>query len=85
MATRRLDPFTESTQPRRLRSADWIAIGSIIAILLATLSPWLGIAPMQIPAAWCLRCGAGWLIDAVSNVLLFLPLGGALEIGRAHV
>lgn len=67
-----------SIRSRRVRGAGWIAIGSTITILLATLSPWLGIAPMRIPTAWCLACGGAWVMDAVSNLLLFAPLGGAL-------
>lgn len=63
---------------RTHRFARWSAWLSVIGILLATLSPWLGIAPMRIPAAWCLICGGAWVMDAVSNVLLFAPLGASL-------
>jgi len=54
-------------------------LASVMLILLATLSPWLGLAPMRIPAAWCLACGGAWVMDAVSNVVLFLPLGMSLR------
>ena len=64
----------------RRRVAGWLALASIGGVLLATLSPWLGIAPMRIPTAWCLLCGGAWLMDAVSNVLLFLPVGAALAL-----
>lgn len=53
-------------------------IGSVVVIITATLLPFNPIVSSQIPPTWCLRCGGLWLTDAVSNVLLFVPLGASL-------
>ena len=64
----------------------WLAVAaSVTLILRATLGTGFSIAPMRIPAAWCLICGDGWLMDAVSNVVLFLPFGVALALLRLRV
>ena len=62
-----------------------LLVASVALILRATLGTGFSIAPMRIPAAWCLICGDGWLMDAVSNVVLFLPLGVALAQLRLRV
>ncbi|WP_052574204.1 VanZ family protein [Gemmatimonas aurantiaca] len=51
---------------------------SVAAIVAATLLPGNGTPVEQLPPSWCLRCGGLWLMDGVSNVLLFVPLGVAL-------
>jgi len=58
---------------------------SVALIARATLGAGFGIAPMRIPAAWCLICGDGWLMDGVSNVVLFLPFGAALALLQLRV
>jgi hypothetical protein len=51
--------------------------GALALIAVATLTPQdsRGISRL---AHWCWQCGALWLADGASNVLLFLPLGVAL-------
>lgn len=52
---------------------------SFTAIISATLLPGNGIElAAAIPPKWCLACGGLWATDAVSNVLLFTPLGASL-------
>ncbi len=50
---------------------------SLLAILVATLTP-SGGAPQ--PISLCLVCGEGGAGDALSNVILFLPLGAAIAL-----
>ena len=50
----------------------------VLLVLAATLLPGNAIEPGQAPPRWCLACGGLWVMDAVSNVLLFAPLGAAL-------
>lgn len=52
----------------------WAALALIAA---ATLTPNPG-AQVMASSHWCWRCGSVWLADAVSNVVLFVPLGVAL-------
>ena len=51
--------------------------GALALIAVATLSPGDGRGLARL-AHWCWQCGALWLADGASNVLLFLPLGVAL-------
>ena len=51
--------------------------GALALIAVATLTPQDGRGISQL-AHWCWQCGALWLADGASNVLLFLPLGVAL-------
>jgi hypothetical protein len=60
---------------RRLGSA--IAVGSVAAILLATLLPDSG---QPVDSHLCLVCGTLGGVDSVLNVLLFLPLGIGLAL-----
>ncbi len=56
----------------------WLVLGSVALIAAATLLPFGAIPASQMPPRWCFDCGGMWLADAISNVLLFLPLGLAL-------
>jgi hypothetical protein len=51
--------------------------GALALIAVATLTPQDGRGVARL-AHWCWQCGALWLADGASNVLLFLPLGVAL-------
>ncbi len=51
--------------------------GALALIAVATLSPGDGRGLARL-AHWCWQCGALWMADGASNVLLFLPLGVAL-------
>lgn len=63
------------------RLVGWGGVAACVALVLrATLGGDFSIPPVRIPGAWCLVCGPGWLMDAVSNVVLFLPLGGSLAV-----
>jgi len=56
--------------------------GAVALIAVATLVPTRG-AVGALPVAWCVTCGPYWLTDAISNVVLFMPLGVALGfLGR---
>jgi hypothetical protein len=62
----------------------WLVAGSVALIAAATLLPFGATPAEQLPPRWCLACGGLWAADAVSNVLLFLPLGlslGAVGLG----
>ena len=48
---------------------------ALVAVLAATLTPTGG--PPQ-PVSFCLLCGEGGASDALSNLILFLPLGAAI-------
>ncbi|MBL0171148.1 MAG: VanZ family protein [Gemmatimonadaceae bacterium] len=50
---------------------------AVAPIALATLLPARGNA-FSLAAVWCLTCRPIWLADAISNVILFLPLGVVL-------
>jgi len=52
-------------------------VGALALIAAATLTPQDGRGISRL-AHWCWQCGALWLADGASNVLLFLPLGVAL-------
>lgn len=56
----------------------WLWVASVALIVWATLLPGNEIAAPLIPPRWCLRCGGLWMTDAISNVVLFAPLGFAL-------
>ena len=51
--------------------------GALALIAVATLTPQDGRGISRL-AHWCWQCGALWLADGASNVLLFVPLGVAL-------
>lgn len=55
---------------------------SVAVIIIATLLPFGGMPDENIPPAWCLKCGALWLTDAIANVALFVPFGAALSSFR---
>lgn len=68
-------PLVRAWPPARLRAAaPWAALALILA---ATMVPNPGIV-VNPAHHWCWQCGALWLADATSNVLLFVPLGCAL-------
>ena len=79
-----LQPQTR-VHPRR-RIAGAVAVGAVIAAILA-----LTLDPFQLPPPgiriweWCVRCGRGWGVDFVLNLLLFLPLGIVLRLARARL
>lgn len=63
----------------RKRRLSFAAVAvAVLLVLAATLLPGNAIEPDQAPPRWCLACGGLWVMDAVSNVLLFAPLGAAL-------
>lgn len=49
-----------------------------LLIAYATLRPWGGAL-----GTLCVRCGDTWLVDALLNIVLFLPLGFALRAAGA--
>jgi type IV secretory pathway VirB2 component (pilin) len=55
-----------------------VTIVSVAAILFATLSPEPGQQPLDSPL--CLVCGVRGGVDAILNVLLFVPLGVGLAL-----
>ncbi|WP_053334303.1 VanZ family protein [Gemmatimonas phototrophica] len=55
-------------------------IFGVVMIIVATLLPFGGMPAALIPPRWCVRCGGLWLTDAISNVVLFVPLGIALAL-----
>jgi hypothetical protein len=55
----------------------WL-IGSVALIGAATLWPFSTSLSSPFAARWCVTCSDHWLADAISNVLLFLPLGLSL-------
>lgn len=71
---------------RARRAAGWVLLAASAALILrATQGGQFSIPPVRIPPAWCLVCGPGWLMDGVSNVVLFLPLGVSLALVRVRV
>ncbi|MCA2982490.1 VanZ family protein [Gemmatimonas sp.] len=62
-----------------------LLLGAVGVIAMATLVPAGGVPATRVPPAWCLVCGPAWLADAVANVVLFLPLGAAMYVGRGGV
>lgn len=61
---------------RSFGRALWIAGLLFIAVL--TLTPQY--AATQAPPSWCLLCGAQSVLDAVLNVILFIPFGMGLRL-----
>ena len=60
-----------------------VLCASLVLIVLATLSPLdRSTAPV---VRWCLGCGPIWLADAISNLILFAPLGAALTLCGVRV
>ena len=72
--------LTWRTHYRHSRGTVLAVILSVSAILVATLSPSYETASAEQP--FCLLCGARGAADAISNVLLFVPLGAALGLVR---
>jgi hypothetical protein len=50
----------------------------LLAIAVLTLSPQQGAT--KLPLSWCLLCGDTSVLDAILNVLLFIPLGMGLRL-----
>ncbi len=55
-------------------------LAAVALVLIATLAPFGAIPVEQMPARWCVVCGGLWLTDAISNVVLFVPLGVSLAL-----
>ncbi len=56
-----------------------IALAASVALIIAaTLVPFDALQTDRAPAVWCLACDGLWLTDAISNVVLFIPLGISL-------
>lgn len=53
---------------------------TVLAILVATLLPQDPAGPRELEKIVCLFCGYAALADALCNLVLFLPLGGALAL-----
>jgi VanZ like family len=68
--------FVAST-PQRRRIATGLAITSALAICAATLVPQHGAVT---PIGLCVICGDRGGVDAILNILLFLPLGASLAL-----
>lgn len=60
----------------RHRGAGRLVPAAVLVVLIATLTP----ASTNVPTSgpWCLLCGQAGTIDALQNVVLFLPLGFGL-------
>ena len=61
---------------RRLPAFSALAV-AIGLITWATLTPSGDLLEAR-PTRWCITCSPIWLADAISNVVLFVPLGAAL-------
>ncbi len=57
----------------------WLVLSSTL-IVAATLLPFSALRSGRLPPAWCVACGGLWLTDAISNCVLFAPLGIALTL-----
>ena len=58
-----------------------IALAASVALIVAaTLVPFAALQADRAPAVWCLACEGLWLTDAISNVVLFIPLGVSLSL-----
>ena len=68
---------TVAPAPQVRRLGRFLTVASVILIFAATLSPQSG-HPEGSP--WCILCGSLGGVDAVLNVLLFLPLGIGLAL-----
>ncbi|MBL0169369.1 MAG: VanZ family protein [Gemmatimonadaceae bacterium] len=59
----------------RRRLIAWVGLPMAVALVaIATLRP-ASEAVANSATVWCLTCSPIWLADAISNVILFLPLG----------
>ncbi|HSA57276.1 MAG TPA: VanZ family protein [Gemmatimonadaceae bacterium] len=58
------------------RAGTWVTAAAVLVILVATLIPASPGIPISGP--WCLLCGHAGTIDAIQNVVLFIPLGFGL-------
>jgi hypothetical protein len=81
MPKRRLDDGTDhrtvASTPQLRRPGRFLAVASIAVILAATVTPQSGQADTNLH---CIICGSFGGVDAVLNVLLFLPLGVGLAL-----
>ena len=58
-----------------------IALAASVALIIAaTLVPFEALQTDRAPAVWCLVCEGLWLTDAISNIVLFIPLGVSLTL-----
>ncbi|MES2523911.1 MAG: VanZ family protein [Gemmatimonadota bacterium] len=57
-----------------------LAIGSLLLILFATLTPRGATLVALQPSHFCLWCGPSRATDAIANVVLFVPLGASLVL-----
>ena len=58
-----------------------IALAASVALIVAaTLVPFAALQTDRAPAVWCLVCEGLWLTDAISNIVLFIPLGVSLAL-----
>ena len=73
--------MTVAPAPHLRRVGLIITVASLVAIAIATLSPETGPA---VGSHFCLICGSVGTVDAILNVILFLPLGVGLALGGAR-
>jgi VanZ family protein len=73
--------MTVAPAPHLRRVGLIITIASLVAIGIATLSPETGPA---FGSHFCLICGSVGTVDAILNVILFVPLGVGLALGGAR-
>jgi len=73
--------MTVAPAPHLRRVGLIITIAGLVAIGIATLSPETGPA---IGSHFCLICGSVGTVDAILNVILFVPLGVGLALGGAR-
>lgn len=66
--------------PHLRRTGNVLTIGSVVAILIATLLPASG---KSMDAHFCVICGALGGVDSILNVVLFIPLGAGLAMSGA--
>ena len=66
-----------ASTPHLRRIGGVVTIGSVAAILLVTLLPESG---QPVASHLCLVCGTFGGVDAILNVLLFVPLGLGLAL-----
>jgi hypothetical protein len=71
------DPITVASTPQLRRLGRFLAVASIAVILAATVTPQSGQPETDL---LCIFCGSFGGVDAVLNLLLFLPLGVGLAL-----
>ncbi|HJQ10605.1 MAG TPA: VanZ family protein [Gemmatimonadaceae bacterium] len=64
-----------------MRTGVTITVLALAAIVVATLRP---DSNPPLPSHWCLICGSQGGVDAILNVLLFIPLGVGLSLAGAR-